>query len=92
MTTNHKEKLDPALLRPGRCDFTVKLNNASQIQLEKLFMKFNPNHEEEAIEFAKNLPEHKISMAKLQGHFLKYRDQPLKALANSSELMNENVD
>jgi len=20
MTTNHKEKLDPALIRPGRCD------------------------------------------------------------------------
>lgn len=29
MTTNHKEKLDPALLRPGRCDFHVKLDNAS---------------------------------------------------------------
>ena len=29
MTTNHKEKLDPALLRPGRCDFHVLLNNAS---------------------------------------------------------------
>ena len=29
MTTNHKEKLDPALLRPGRCDFQVKLDNAS---------------------------------------------------------------
>jgi chaperone BCS1 len=29
MTTNHKEKLDPALLRPGRCDVHVKLNNAS---------------------------------------------------------------
>ena len=29
MTTNHREKLDPALLRPGRCDMQVQLNNAS---------------------------------------------------------------
>ena len=29
MTTNHKDKLDPALLRPGRADFHVKLDNAS---------------------------------------------------------------
>jgi chaperone BCS1 len=29
MTTNHREKLDPALLRPGRADFEVLLNNAS---------------------------------------------------------------
>lgn len=33
MTTNHIEKLDPALLRPGRCDVKVKLNNASHIQM-----------------------------------------------------------
>lgn len=29
MTTNHREKLDPALLRPGRADVHVKLNYAS---------------------------------------------------------------
>jgi len=31
-------------------------------------------------------------MAKLQGHFLKYRDQPQKALENVNELLAENVD
>ena len=30
MTTNHKERLDPALLRPGRADVHVKLNLASE--------------------------------------------------------------
>lgn len=29
MTTNHKEKLDPALLRPGRADVHMKLDYAS---------------------------------------------------------------
>jgi len=31
MTTNHREKLDPALLRPGRCDLQVELYNASSL-------------------------------------------------------------
>lgn len=30
MTTNHREKLDPALLRPGRADVHVELNYASE--------------------------------------------------------------
>jgi mitochondrial chaperone BCS1 len=29
MTTNHIEKLDPALLRPGRADVHIELNFAS---------------------------------------------------------------
>lgn len=30
MTTNHREKLDDALLRPGRADVQVKLDYASE--------------------------------------------------------------
>lgn len=30
MTTNHIERLDDALLRPGRCDVKVHLNYASE--------------------------------------------------------------
>jgi chaperone BCS1 len=30
MTTNHRERLDPALLRPGRADVHVNLNYASE--------------------------------------------------------------
>jgi len=29
MTTNHPEKLDPALMRPGRADFHALINYAS---------------------------------------------------------------
>jgi len=52
MTTNHKEKLDPALLRPGRTDIEVKLANASHMQMVKLFERFYPGHEKLAEEFA----------------------------------------
>ena len=30
MTTNHKEHLDPALLRPGRADIHMELGYASK--------------------------------------------------------------
>jgi chaperone BCS1 len=40
MTTNHREKLDPALLRPGRADVHVELNYASVKQMKGLFKKF----------------------------------------------------
>lgn len=92
MTTNHREKLDPALLRPGRCDMQVQLNNASSIQMERLFLKFYPEFSKEAIQFSQSLPEFKLSMAKLQGHFLKYRGKPLKTLEMAEELMQTHVD
>jgi chaperone BCS1 len=38
MTTNHVEILDPALLRPGRCDLKVHFSNASRGVIKGLFM------------------------------------------------------
>ena len=37
ITTNHPEKLDPALLRQGRTDMIVELNYPSRTEIEKLF-------------------------------------------------------
>lgn len=48
MTTNHKEKLDPALLRAGRADVHIKLDFASYNQIEKLFLKFFPGENKKA--------------------------------------------
>ena len=52
MTTNHKERLDPALLRPGRADVHVNLNNASEKQIKGLFGRFYPEDIEKAQLFA----------------------------------------
>jgi len=40
MTTNHPEELDPALIRPGRVDLTVLLDDASPEQARRLFVRF----------------------------------------------------
>jgi chaperone BCS1 len=45
-TTNHLEKLDPALSRPGRLDVWLEFKNASCWQAEQLFRNFFPSSED----------------------------------------------
>jgi chaperone BCS1 len=40
LTTNHVERLDEALIRPGRVDMTVRLGEATQYQIEQLWDRF----------------------------------------------------
>lgn len=91
MTTNHKENLDPALLRPGRADYHCHLNNASHHQMTSLFNHIFPGQEEKAVKFANQLPEFKLSMAKVQGHFLKYRFNTDVLVEKAKDLMKETV-
>lgn len=49
-TTNHLERLDPALSRPGRMDVWIEFKNASKWQAEALFRNFFPSAEDELIE------------------------------------------
>jgi chaperone BCS1 len=42
LTTNHRERLDPALIRPGRIDLEVELGNATGSQLRGLLQRFYP--------------------------------------------------
>ncbi|KAF4630498.1 hypothetical protein G7Y89_g7644 [Cudoniella acicularis] len=43
MTTNHPEKLDEALIRPGRVDHQVGFTNATQTQTKELFERMYMN-------------------------------------------------
>ena len=65
MTTNHKERLDPALLRPGRADVHVKLDLASETQIRGLFLRFFPEEAILAQKFCEQIPVKRLSMAKL---------------------------
>ncbi|KAI0708913.1 P-loop containing nucleoside triphosphate hydrolase protein [Cerioporus squamosus] len=46
-TTNHLERLDPALSRPGRMDVWIEFKNASKWQAELLFRNFFPSTDED---------------------------------------------
>jgi chaperone BCS1 len=82
MTTNHKEVLDSALIRPGRVDMDVTIANASRAQATNLFMRFFPDMPDLAEGFGEKIMQKQISMAQLQGHLLKYRDDALTALTS----------
>merc|ERR550514_1862149 len=88
MTTNHIEKLDPALIRPGRCDLKVEVRRASRAQARRLFTRFFPDEpEEHAVSFAESLPEYELSMAALQGHLLEHKTDAAGALAHVPKLL-----
>ncbi|KIM75746.1 hypothetical protein PILCRDRAFT_667729 [Piloderma croceum F 1598] len=48
-TTNHLERLDPALSRPGRMDVWIEFRNASKWQAEALFRNFFPSTDEDNV-------------------------------------------
>jgi len=71
-TTNCFEKLDPALIRPGRFNHHLLLDWSCSDQQEKLFLKYYPNATpEELAIFIKNLSYKQISCAALVGYLRK---------------------
>lgn len=84
LTTNHIERLDPALVRPGRVDMTVRLGEATTYQMSELWDRFfdqevDPEGKFKTA-FLRKLRElgklGRISPAELQGIFLFNKDDP----------------
>lgn len=92
MTTNHPEKLDAAIMRPGRIDYKVFVGNATPYQVEKMFMKFYPGETDICKKFENSVKELDItvSTAQLQGLFVMNKDAPHDALKMVSSLRNAN--
>jgi hypothetical protein len=88
MTTNALDKLDDALIRPGRCDRVVELKNANADMAARLFASFFHELPNQAL-VAELAPlfgaaaagdQRARSMASLQGLLLRTRGDPQAAL------------
>lgn len=88
MTTNHAEKLDPALVRPGRIDVRLTLGPASKVQAQRLHRLFFPDRPEfEAELFARLYAEGpQKTTAQIQAELLVHRHAPEKLLQQESTL------
>ncbi|EAT36833.1 AAEL011123-PA [Aedes aegypti] len=74
MTTNYLERLDPALIRPGRVDVKEYVGYCTRHQLEQMFMRFYAGEEgaKNAKVFAENVLKEgrNVSPAQVQGYFM----------------------
>ena len=74
LTTNHLEKLDRALIRPGRIDMTIELSNATAQQLRTMFLRFYPEATQLADEITVCYPDKNLSPARIQQSLLESDD------------------
>eukprot|EP00026_Physarum_polycephalum_P007149 Phypoly_transcript_07205.p1 GENE.Phypoly_transcript_07205~~Phypoly_transcript_07205.p1 ORF type:complete len:518 (+),score=86.69 Phypoly_transcript_07205:96-1649(+) len=92
MTTNHIERLAPALIRPGRVDVRVHFDLASKAQIRGMFWRFYkdlkfPNLDAIAEQVEARIEERTVSTAQLQGLFIRYKVQPQELLDNLDEFI-----
>uniref|UniRef100_A0AC35GPT2 Mitochondrial chaperone BCS1 n=1 Tax=Panagrolaimus sp. PS1159 TaxID=55785 RepID=A0AC35GPT2_9BILA len=90
MTTNFKENLDEALIRPGRVDLQIEFGNCTPSMTKKMFSRFYENNvcEKNVKEFceATSELEKPFSPAQLQKHLIVYKNSPKAAIENVREL------
>ncbi|KAJ3108656.1 hypothetical protein HDU97_000512 [Phlyctochytrium planicorne] len=100
MTTNHMEKLDAALIRPGRIDVKVNFDRATKEQIRDLFIQFYPHDPSPSSHaatsdkltqlaelFAERIPDRELSMAAVQGFLMKHKGHPERAVEQWRDLV-----
>eukprot|EP01132_Coremiostelium_polycephalum_P001452 gene1452-1830_t len=90
MTTNHIDRLSPALIRPGRVDLKVKFDYATSYQIIQMHRRFFPTEgQEDIIKITNRLSDRQISTAQIQGWFILHRHSPKQLLESVDEFLEK---
>lgn len=91
ITTNYRNRLDSALLRPGRIDLSLEFNFAKKEEIKAMFMKFfknNINNEEVWNKLEKKIGYEETTMSSYQQFFLEFIDNMNSIPNNINRLRN----
>ena len=70
ITTNHLEKIDPALYRPGRIDNLIEMENCDHYQISRIFKRFIGRDIDSNI--LNKIPENNYTPAKIIFHLVNW--------------------
>lgn len=74
MTTNHPEKLDPAIKRPGRIDMEIEFKKLRRQHIAEIYEKWCGNPMKEST--MNKLPDYYFSQAELAPYLFKFNGNP----------------